>query len=290
MSSTININVSLLTYAKRLLNKQYTSITTYHNVYKLTSLSLSSHHSIYNINVTTYPSTHQRSNHSAAAAVTRSIQQQSTENESTTETRIHHHESWHDQSPRPNIVVNDDTDVTNQSPILQQANHLTNAATTAAAIQQPPPAPSQAQTQTQSSTASNIKSTSPTATKRMQRTRISPITLTPSAAERIKYLLNTQNEKHNNNSTASTIGIRIGVRSRGCSGLSYTINYVTTDSIKKLDDLVEQYGLKIYIDPKSLFYIIGTTMDWVDTELASEFVFNNPKAKSTCGCGESFNV
>ncbi len=66
------------------------------------------------------------------------------------------------------------------------------------------------------------------------------------------------------------------------------MNYVETPN--KLDDVVKEHGVTVFIDNKSLFYLVGTTMDFAETDTASEFVFVNPNAKSKCGCGESFNV
>jgi len=102
---------------------------------------------------------------------------------------------------------------------------------------------------------------------------------TPSAINRVKELL--QNQPH-------AIGLRIGVRERGCNGLSYTLDYV--DEKKKLDELVKQDGVTILIDSKAQLSLLGTEMDFVDGQLASEFVFNNPNIKGTCGCGESFHI
>lgn len=82
--------------------------------------------------------------------------------------------------------------------------------------------------------------------------------------------------------------IRISVRNRGCSGLSYQLEYV--DKPEKFDEIVEQGDVKVVIDSKALFSVIGSEMDWVDTKLASKFVFKNPNSKGTCGCGESFMV
>lgn len=82
--------------------------------------------------------------------------------------------------------------------------------------------------------------------------------------------------------------IKVGIRSRGCSGLSYTLEY--TDQIEKFDEVVEDKGVKVAIDAKAVMFLIGTEMDYVEEKLESGFRFNNPNEKSRCGCGESFTV
>ncbi|KAF5338424.1 hypothetical protein D9758_012242 [Tetrapyrgos nigripes] len=82
--------------------------------------------------------------------------------------------------------------------------------------------------------------------------------------------------------------IRIGVRNKGCAGLSYHLEYV--DQPGKFDEVVEQDGVKVIIDSKALFSIIGSEMDWKEDALSSKFAFKNPNIKDACGCGESFTV
>jgi len=83
-------------------------------------------------------------------------------------------------------------------------------------------------------------------------------------------------------------GIRVGVKGGGCSGLSYVIEFC--DAPRAKDKLIEQDGARVYVDPKSLIYLNGTTLDYVETFQQRGFKFNNPQQKSECGCGESFAV
>jgi len=104
------------------------------------------------------------------------------------------------------------------------------------------------------------------------------MTLTPAAVAHLRELLNQPEPKL----------IKVGVRNRGCSGLAYHLEYV--DKPGPFDELVEQDGVKVLIDSKALFSIIGSEMDWVENELSQRFVFRNPNIKEQCGCGESFMV
>jgi len=108
----------------------------------------------------------------------------------------------------------------------------------------------------------------------------SAVTITPAASDRIKGLLAARGKP--------SAGVRVGVRTKGCSGLSYTIEYA--DEIGKFDEVVDTGEYKLLIDPKAVMFIIGTEMDFVEEKLKSGFVFRNPNEKGRCGCGESFHV
>lgn len=106
------------------------------------------------------------------------------------------------------------------------------------------------------------------------------MTLTDAAAERIKQLMAGRGKP--------AAGIRLGVRSKGCSGLSYTLEYAEEKGTQ--DEIIEDKGVTVFIDPKATLFIIGTQMDYVDDTIQSGFVFTNPNEKGRCGCGESFHV
>lgn len=111
-----------------------------------------------------------------------------------------------------------------------------------------------------------------------------PIKVTEKAADRISVLLNQRGKP--------SAGIKVGVRSGGCSGLSYTIEYA--DEVGEFDEVVKvPHGdeeMSILIDPKAIMYLIGTEMDFVEEKMKSGFTFVNPNEKGRCGCGESFSV
>lgn len=124
------------------------------------------------------------------------------------------------------------------------------------------------------------------ATRRRRRTRPPPpkdiVSITEDAAKRMKVLLDGQDDP-------TVTGIRLGVRSRGCSGKSYTMNYAHGNG-EKGDELVEQRGVRLFVDSKAILFVVGTVVDWQEDHLKAEFVFMNPQSKGECGCGESFNV
>lgn len=107
-----------------------------------------------------------------------------------------------------------------------------------------------------------------------------PITLTDAAAQRVKEMIAGRGKP--------TLGVRVGVRTKGCSGLSYTLEFA--DEKGPFDEEVTEKGVTVFIDPKASMFILGTEMDFVEDKLESGFVFTNPNEKGRCGCGESFHV
>lgn len=112
------------------------------------------------------------------------------------------------------------------------------------------------------------------------RARRAAITLTPAAEGRIAELMS--------RAPKGSIGVKLSTPRRGCSGLVYSVDYVT--EANAFDEKIETPGGAFYVDGGSLLYLIGSTMDWVEDDFAAGFVFANPNAKGACGCGESFTV
>ena len=106
------------------------------------------------------------------------------------------------------------------------------------------------------------------------------IKLSDNAANRIKEIMS----KADN----STIGVRVGVKSGGCAGMSYIMEYAK--EAKKNEEIIEEKGVKVFIDPNAIMYLLGTEMDYKTDKFSSEFVFKNPNETERCGCGESFKV
>ena len=106
------------------------------------------------------------------------------------------------------------------------------------------------------------------------------ITISDKAAERIKEIMSSAEE--------SSIGVRVGVKSGGCAGMSYIMEY--TKEVNPNDEIVEDKGVKIFIDSAAVIYLLGTEMDYKQEEFSSQFVFNNPNETERCGCGESFKI
>ncbi|QVM84511.1 HesB/IscA family protein [Novosphingobium decolorationis] len=112
------------------------------------------------------------------------------------------------------------------------------------------------------------------------RPRPAAVVLTPSAEERVAKLMAQAPD--------GAIGVKLSTPRRGCSGLAYSVDYVTEES--PMDEKIETPGGVFYIDAASVLYLIGSTMDWQEDDFTAGFVFNNPNAKGACGCGESFTV
>ena len=106
------------------------------------------------------------------------------------------------------------------------------------------------------------------------------ITVTSNAVNHIKKLLSSRDNK--------PLGIRLGIETKGCSGLSYSMEFVYSPDEK--DEVLNIENIKIYIDPKATLFLLGTTMDYEEGVLESGFKFINPNEKGRCGCGESFHV
>jgi iron-sulfur cluster assembly protein len=106
------------------------------------------------------------------------------------------------------------------------------------------------------------------------------MTLTDRAANRVKDIIA--------GSEKPIVGVRVGVKNGGCAGMSYTMEYA--EAANPLDEVVEDKGVKVLIDPKAVLFLLGTEMDFQTTKLSSQFVFNNPNQTSACGCGESVAI
>ncbi len=105
------------------------------------------------------------------------------------------------------------------------------------------------------------------------------ISLTESAANRVKNFLQKRGKG---------VGVRLGIKTTGCSGMAYTIEFA--DEVEDTDEVFEEKGVKVIINPKSLVYLDGTELDFAKEGLNEGFKFNNPNEKDRCGCGESFTV
>ena len=112
------------------------------------------------------------------------------------------------------------------------------------------------------------------------RQRPAALILTPAAEARIAALMARAPEE--------AVGVKLSTPRRGCSGLAYSVDYVTEEN--KFDEKIETPGGTFYVDGASILYLIGSTMDWHEDDFAAGFVLDNPNAKGACGCGESFTV
>ena len=114
----------------------------------------------------------------------------------------------------------------------------------------------------------------------MPRPRPKALTLTDAAAERMREIMAAADD--------AFIGVKIGVKNGGCAGMEYTMDYATDRA--PLDEVVEDRGITILIDPKAILFLLGTEVDYVTEKLSSRFVFNNPNQTDACGCGESVTI
>ena len=106
------------------------------------------------------------------------------------------------------------------------------------------------------------------------------VKLSDSAANRIKEIMSSAD--------SNAIAVRVGVKSGGCAGLSYVMEYA--EDIKPNEEIIDQKGVKVLIDPKAIMYLLGTEMDYKKEKFSSQFIFKNPNETERCGCGESFKI
>ena len=106
------------------------------------------------------------------------------------------------------------------------------------------------------------------------------ITLSDNAANRIKEIMS--------NDETKSLGVRVGVKSGGCAGMSYVMEYAK--EINPTDEIIEDKGVKVFIDPSAIMYLLGTEMDYKKEQFSSTFIFKNPNETERCGCGESFKT
>jgi iron-sulfur cluster assembly protein len=125
---------------------------------------------------------------------------------------------------------------------------------------------------------SDLNTSTPSAPRR--RPRLQVVSLTDAAAERVKSIMA--------RSATPIAGVRVGVKNGGCAGMEYTMEYAAERN--PLDEVVEDKGVTVLIDPKAVLFLLGTTMDYRTSKLTSGFVFDNPNQTAACGCGESVSI
>jgi iron-sulfur cluster assembly protein len=113
-----------------------------------------------------------------------------------------------------------------------------------------------------------------------QARKMQMMTLTDAAAGRVRDIMA--------NSDEAILGLRVGVKNGGCAGMSYTMEYAR--DVKPFEEVVEDKGVKVFIDPKAILFLLGTEMDFKTDKLSAQFIFNNPNQTSACGCGESVAI
>ena len=116
--------------------------------------------------------------------------------------------------------------------------------------------------------------------QRPRRERPKPVRLTDAAATRLTQIMTEAEGRY--------LGVRVGVTNGGCAGMSYTMNYA--EETGPLDEVMEDHGVKIFIEPKAILFLIGTELDFETSKLGSRFVFKNPNQTAACGCGESVSI
>jgi iron-sulfur cluster assembly protein len=112
------------------------------------------------------------------------------------------------------------------------------------------------------------------------RARLKVMTITDAAAERVRIAVL--------NAEKPVVGVRVGVKNGGCAGMAYTIEYA--ESVNPLDEIIEEKGITVLVDPKAVLFLLGSEMDVKTDKFASTFVFKNPNETSACGCGESVAI
>ena len=112
------------------------------------------------------------------------------------------------------------------------------------------------------------------------RSRPKVVTLTDAAAKRVRAIMESSDK--------AFAGLRVGVKNGGCAGMSYTMEHA--ENIEVFEEVVEDKGVRVLIDPKAILFLLGTELDFQTTKLSSSFVFNNPNQTSACGCGESVAI
>ena len=125
-----------------------------------------------------------------------------------------------------------------------------------------------------------MEATDKNSAKKPRRERPKPVKLTEAAAARLQEIMANADGKY--------LGLRVGVANGGCAGMSYTMAYA--EDTKPFEEVMEDKGVKIFIDPKAILFLIGTELDFVQEKLGARFMFNNPNQTSACGCGESVQI
>ncbi|KAK4667671.1 Iron-sulfur assembly protein 1 [Podospora pseudopauciseta] len=180
--------------------------------------------------------------------------------------------------PAPRNATAPDTSITHnvQSPALPRVHETRPPKEPQAPLDPASSLPEREAQQSKSNT--QLSAPSPRPRSKLRAPRKAAMKLTPAAVDHLRALLDQPDPKL----------IKVGVRNRGCSGLAYHLEFVEKPGA--FDETVEQDGVKVLIDSKALFSIIGSEMDWIEDKLSQRFVFRNPNIKEQCGCGESFMV